>query len=267
MTLAGKRIVITRATHQYAELADLLVQAHAQPLAYPAIQIAPVPDTSALDAALTAAQQGSFDWVVFTSVNAVQAAAARLQSLGLPKALPVQIGAVGAATAAAVTAHLGVSAHYIPQQVDAAHLLATLPIRAGSRVLLPQSALASADVARQLSESGAEVVVVTAYTVIVGQGGVHLPALVAQHSIDAITFTSGSTVEYCLARYTSEGGSLSDLRAVPLACFGKSAEIALSAAGLSPVITTHTHTLTAFITDLTDYFHVTADAAFRVTYN
>lgn len=255
MTLVGKQIVITRAAHQYAELSDLLVQEQAHPVAYPAIEIAPPPDITILDAALTTATQGAFDWIAFTSANAVQAVAARLHALSLPRPMPVMIAAVGAATAQAVTDCLGTHAQIIPSHYSTDHLQAALPVTSGTRILLPQSAIAPSDFAVSLRARGAEVVIAPAYTVIPGQGGVHLPSWVAQGRVDALTFTSASTVNEFCRRYAHEGGTVSDLAGLPIACFSGSAEKALHTSGLAVTARAQTHTLAALVAALKDYFH------------
>ncbi len=255
MTLVGKHIVITRAAHQYAELSDLLLQEQAHPVAYPAIEIAPPQDISILDSALTTALLGEFDWIVFTSANAVQAVAARLQALRLPLHSTIQIAAVGAATAQAVTDCLSTRAQIIPSHYSADHLQKALPITSGTHVLLPQSAIAPTDFADSLRARGAEVVIAPAYTIIPGQGGVHLPSWVAQGRINALTFTSGSTVNEFCVRYAHDGGTVSDLAALPIACFSGSAEKALQTSCLSLAARAHTHSLAALVAALKDYFY------------
>ena len=76
--LFGRRIVVTRAREQAAELADALEQQGAQAIALPAIRILPPADPATLDAACDAAE--TFDWLVFTSVNAVRHFMTRLLS-------------------------------------------------------------------------------------------------------------------------------------------------------------------------------------------
>lgn len=243
MTLTGKHIVITRAAHQQAEFAALLIAEGAQSLPYPALEIVPT-EPGAWQTG------GSFDWIIFTSANAAQAAAGRL-----PVTAGTRIAAVGAATADAVRRYLGVSADVTPPNAAVVHLLDALPVNAGERVLLPQSDSAPPELARRLGERGVVVTTVTTYRVITGSGGVTLPTLIARRAVDAITFTSGSTVNHCLIRYTNEGGKVHDLEDVPLACFGRSARTALKAAGLSPAITAETNSLAALVTALKDYFH------------
>ncbi len=76
--MQGLRIVVTRAAHQAEELAAPLRDLGAEVLLVPMIGIAPPVDETALRHA--AAHAASYDWIVFTSVNAVSAFSAALGS-------------------------------------------------------------------------------------------------------------------------------------------------------------------------------------------
>ena len=71
MSLKNKRILITRTRHQASELAAQLEALGATPLTIPTVEIAPPTSFAALDAALTCLR--TYDWLVFTSANAVEA--------------------------------------------------------------------------------------------------------------------------------------------------------------------------------------------------
>jgi len=79
--LAGKRVVITRAESQSATLAAALRAHGAEVVSLPLIQILPPLDYAPLDSALRSLS--TFDWLVFTSQNAVTAVAERLAVLGI----------------------------------------------------------------------------------------------------------------------------------------------------------------------------------------
>src|SRR5207248_573230 len=65
--LFGKRVLVTRAREQASALSDLLIARGAEPIEFPVIKIAPLADSSGLDAALT--NLHTYDWVIFTSAN------------------------------------------------------------------------------------------------------------------------------------------------------------------------------------------------------
>lgn len=252
-SLAGKRIVITRASHQYGELAALLCREGAEPLPYPAISIAPPEDTNNLDEALRAASAGAFDWVIFTSANTIAIVASRLVALHLQGLVKASVAAVGNGTAAAVWRGLGKRVDFVPHEAHALALAEALPLRPGARVLLPQSQEADETLATALAARGARVTALTAYRVMQGEGGVDLPRLIEQ--VNAITFTSGSTVDYFVRRFTEEGGRPADLEGIPIAYVGASTRRALRLHALSPTVGAQQHSLESLTHALKETFH------------
>src|SRR5271167_3056166 len=101
MPLHHKRIVITRTRHQAPGLAAQLEALGAATILIPTIEIVPPASFSALDAALTCLR--TYDWLLFTSANAVEAFHRRAQLLRLTQ-LPKQIAAIGPATLSAAHA-------------------------------------------------------------------------------------------------------------------------------------------------------------------
>ncbi len=251
--LAGRRIVITRASHQYSDLAHLLCREGAEPLPYPAISIAPPEDTRPLDAALSEAASGGYDWLIFTSANTATIVASRLRALGLRDGIKLSVAAVGQGTTLALARALRIRPSFYPHEAEAGGLAETLPLRPGARVLLPQSEAADDRLKAALNARGAEVTLISADRVIQGEGGIDLPRLLPQ--IDVITFTSGSTVDHFVRRFTAEGGDLAALSRVHLAYMGASARYALAAHSLPPVIGARQPTLEALVQALKDTFH------------
>lgn len=160
--LAGRRIVITRAPEQSAELLDHLRDAGADTLSLPMVRFLDPVDTSALDGAIAALDE--FDWLVLTSANAVQFFLARCRKLDRwPHGDKLKIAAVGPATRAALET-AGLHAAFMPQAFNGAALAAELgPHLGGQRVLLPRSDRAVADLPAALRDAGAIVAEVVAY--------------------------------------------------------------------------------------------------------
>ena len=71
--LAGRKIVVTRASRAAGALCGLLRQRGASPLLYPCIDFLPPQDPAPLERALEALAAGKFDWLVLTSTTAVEA--------------------------------------------------------------------------------------------------------------------------------------------------------------------------------------------------
>ena len=98
--LADRRILLTRRAQQSEPLARRLTDLGATVMFAPAIEVGPPEDPAPLDEALGALER--YDWLVFTSPNAVAAVKARLEVLGR-KAMPtgLKIASVGRATSEA----------------------------------------------------------------------------------------------------------------------------------------------------------------------
>jgi uroporphyrinogen III methyltransferase/synthase len=185
--LFGRRVVVTRSRSQASGLAARLADLGAEVVEVPTIAIDEAADGGAA-LADAAARVATFDWVVFTSTNAVARLLAHLRdarAFGRAK-----VAAVGSATAEALAA-ANVVADLVPGRFVAEALVDAFPAGSG-RVLLPQAADARTVLAEGLRDRGWTVEVVEAYRTVPGRPSV--AALDAARSADAITFTSSSTV-------------------------------------------------------------------------
>lgn len=257
-SLTGRQVVVTQAATQAPELAALLTQAGATPLLYPCLAIAPPADTTALDQALQLAARGDFDWLVLTSANAVRAVTARLTALAItPQQLAgVRVATVGAATAEAVHAQLGLEVHLTPVEEVAEGLAAALEagLQPGARVLLPQAAGARTVLVQRLKATGAAVTHVVAYESVRGSGGVDLPALLALRTVDAVTLASSSAFTFLLERLAHEGGDPAALHDLCLACIGPITARTVREAGYTPAVVSPQQRLEGLVAALGDYY-------------
>lgn len=155
--LAGVLIVVTRAKHQAEELAAPLRGLGAQVILLPMIGIAPPADAGPLNRAIDSIDQ--YDWIFFTSVNAVQAVVPRIGTR--PRA---RVGVVGKATRICLV-ELGWTVDVVPEEFTAEGLLSSLESIdvAGQRVLIPSGDLARDVLPAELRARGARVDVVEAY--------------------------------------------------------------------------------------------------------
>lgn len=198
--LFGKRILVTRAETQATELVDLLSNMGAEPIEAPMIRIEPPKDYGPLDESCELA--GTFDWIVFTSVNGVDAFLERLcrGPRDVRELKGVRLCAVGRATAERLLRY-GLRVDLVPEEhrgnavVEALRNTGNLSER---RILLPRGDLARDVLLIELRRAGAEVVDVTAYrTVRTGRdrdGGPDVFKMLLAQEIDVVTFTSASTV-------------------------------------------------------------------------
>jgi len=196
--LSGKKIVITRPKHQASSLVKLLESSGAVPILLPTIEINPNVASSELDAELNAL--GSYDWVVFTSVNGVKIFFDRLRQLGLEE-VPLsrlKFACIGPSTKSALESY-GIRVDVMPNSYVAEALLQALLDRdvSGQRILLARADSARPVLRKGLEAAGAIVREVPIYrTIPVKYDREYLKDLLAQSN--AITFTSSSTVKYFL---------------------------------------------------------------------
>ena len=206
--LLGRRIVVTRPRAQSSELAAALEDLGAEVELFPTIEIVPAPDPAALDGAVLAA--ATYDWIVFTSVNGVRVFFERLGTLGcdVRDLAAARIAAIGPETAAELTRRL-VRPAIVPAEYRAEGLLDALgesQVR-GRRVLLPRAAGARTVLPETLRAHGAQVDEVIAYAAVAPRDTDvdGLRAALSAGAIDAITFTSSSTVRNFAALVGADG--------------------------------------------------------------
>ena len=213
-SLFGKKVLITRSRTQASRLRTLLEEQGAEPLELPSIEIAPLEDYAELDDALAfhtalpyRGGSGGY-WLIFASVNGVEAVFDRLEAAGRDaRALAgATIGAIGPATAAAL-AQRGIRADFIPKTSVSEAVLAELAGQDwdGVPVLLPGADIGRDALAQGLAAKGATVARVAAYRTVTPKGaGQQARRLLAPTSgtagtgVDVITFTSSSTVRNLL---------------------------------------------------------------------
>ncbi|MCL4544426.1 MAG: uroporphyrinogen-III synthase, partial [Chloroflexi bacterium] len=225
-------MVITRAAHQAAPLVTLLEGRGAVPILFPTIAVELTASVALLDAALQ--QLDRFSWLVVTSVHGSELVLERGRSLGLPRGQlqAVRVAAVGRATAEPFT-EAGATVALQPAIARADVLAEELLKRmTGSRerVLLVQSALADPTLEQQLTAYGCNVTVIHPYTSVLSSPD---PAAWAalRAGVDAVLFTSASTVTHLLALLGEEWGAILD-EAVMI-CIGPSTARAVREHGLT----------------------------------
>lgn len=161
--LFGLRIGITRPEAQAAPQIARAIELGAQPVLMPLIKIRPVTDSSPLDATLNRLDE--FDWLVFTSVNGVDAFFNRVWETGHDARLlgNIKCAAIGPGTADAV-ANFHVRADIVPDEYRAEGLAAALaPLVSGKRVLWPRANRGRDVLPNELTAAGATVEQVVVY--------------------------------------------------------------------------------------------------------
>jgi len=192
--LFGRRIIVTRARAQASGFSRALEELGAAPIEFPTIETADPESWDALDGALS--RMGSYDWLIFTSVNGVGYLLKRLKETGkdIRDLAGPKICAIGAKTAQAVEA-LGMRVLLVPEEFRAEGILAAIGDVRGKKVVIPRAREAREILPDELRKKGADVDVVTAYRTIRPQGKKNeILAMVREGKIDMVTFASSSTV-------------------------------------------------------------------------
>lgn len=222
--LFGRRVVVTRAREQASGLVERLTALGAEVVELPAIEVVDSVEPLHLDPA-------SYDWVVFTSANAVARVVPTLRDA---RAFgTARIAVVGTATAEALGRH-NLVADLVPEQFVAESLVEAFPSGTG-RVLVPQAADARPALADGLQAKGWTVDVVEAYRTQPVEPSAETLAAAAQ--ADAVTFTSSSTV----TNYVDAAG-IDDVPPV-VACIGPVTAETARAAGLTVDVVAEVHTV------------------------
>ena len=193
--LANKRILVTRAAHQAGKLSEGLRAAGAVPVEVPVLEIQSPVSFDPLDAALRTLS--TYDWLILTSANAVQAVVERAAACGIAFAGKTpQVAAVGKATADAAR-QAGFTVAVAPKEYVAESLIESLADAvSGKRILLTRAAIARDLIPDSLRAMGAVVDVVDAYqNAIPAEAPEQLRDALASR-IDAATFTSSSSATH-----------------------------------------------------------------------
>jgi uroporphyrinogen-III synthase len=269
-------VLVTRAAGQASALAEGLRAAGMEPVVVPVIEIVEPESWAAADAAL--GRLGSFDWVVFTSPNAVERFVGRwvkvVAGTGEKQVLPLRqvqgqddngknhvdatrsfatefggrVAAIGQGTARACEL-VGMKVDLVPAKAVAESLAeALVPMAQGKRFLLPRAAAARDVLPEALRAAGGEVEDVAVYRNAVPEGSVAaVRELFAEgaRGVDAVTFTSASTVVNLLALLEVSGVRLpADVARVSM---GPITSEALRAHGLQPDAEADEATITSLV--------------------
>lgn len=250
LPLQGRRIVVTRAREQAGGLVEKLRGLGAEPLECPAISIAPLEDFAELDAAI--ARLESYDWVVFTSVNGVEVLASRMKALGMAAAALCsrKLAAIGPATRSRLE-ELGCVVAFMPESYVAEAIVEQIGDVRGCRVLLPRADIARKALAEGLRQLGAQVDEVAAYRTVHGDAAASLAQQLALGAVDALTFTSSSTVRYTIDGLVQAGlgehEAVELLNGAAVVCIGPITAATAKACGLNVTTVASTYTTDGLI--------------------
>jgi len=253
--LAGKKILITRAREQSGDFATLLKKLGAEVIEFPTIQIVPPTTWKGLDRAID--QLNSYDWIIFTSANGVNFFFERLSEKREDRDLPssLKVCAIGPATAYQLKER-GIRVDYVPKEFVAEAILKGFKemVVKGKRILLARAKEARDTLPQGLREMGAKVDVIEVYRTIKPKGGVkRLRHLLTDGGIDAITFTSSSTVTNFIDLLKKEDFK-KFLKGIAIACIGPITAQTVKKLGMKAHIQPKEYTIPALVQAISNYF-------------
>lgn len=243
--LAGTRVVVTRAKEQAQDLVARLTRLGADVLAVPTIQIRDPSNWREVDVALKELESGTYEWVVFPSVNSARKVLERAGDATLFNR--TKVAAIGSSTAAALR-DWGIRADLVPDSFEGQALARALGPGRG-RLLLPRVEGAPRALVEGLAEHGWRVDEVEAYRNVLVRSDDHDFRSVRLGDFDILTFTSPSTVRNFARVVPPEGigvdpesdGSHS------VACIGPSTAAAARATGVRVDIVAAQHTVEGLV--------------------
>ena len=200
--LYGWTVLVPRTKEQAGDMSDRLIAHGALPIEVPTIAVEPPRSPAQMERAVKGLVDGRFQWVVFTSTNAVRAVWEKFAEFGLDARAfsGVKIACVGEATADRVRA-FGITPELVPSgEQSSLGLLDEFPeydsiFDPVNRVLLPRADIATETLAEGLRERGWEIEDVTAYrTVRAAPPPAETREMIKTGGFDAVCFTSSSTV-------------------------------------------------------------------------
>jgi uroporphyrinogen-III synthase len=242
-----KRILVTRPRARADEFASKLRSAGFDPVFFPVIEIKPVEDNLALERALS--KLGCYEWIVFTSVNAVEVVFGNYSRLIFAEGVGTRFAAIGPKTADSLKSH-GIDPHFVPEEYVAEAVLPGLGDLIGKWVLLPRAEIARKALPEAIFHAGGIPHEITVYKTLPAQPDPDgLEALRA--GVDVITLTSPSTVENFISIAKKNGLDPLHLPNNPqFACIGPITEKAAKEANLPNLMVAKEYTTDGLMTVL-----------------
>jgi uroporphyrinogen III methyltransferase/synthase len=246
--LSGLRVLVTRPRHQASALAELLREEGAEPVVCSLIRIEGI---EADVGRLKSLVETRWDWVLFTSANAIPRFGEQLQAAGLDwRALAgARLGAIGPGTRGALK-EIGLRVDFTPSRAVAESLAEELPgASPGTRVLIPRAAAARKTIVELLKARGALVEEVPVYrTVGDERSSSRVGELLRDNAVDVVTFTSSSAVRVMVDAVGAEA-----LQEAPIACIGPVTAQAARESGIEVAVEAGEHTIPGLVAALKAY--------------
>lgn len=258
----GRRIVVTRTSQQAGELSRKIESLGGEAYEFPVIETVAPEDLEPLDRALQTLS--SYDWVIFTSVNAVAFFFQRMQKLKLDiRTMRARIAVVGTKTQETLDRY-GIQAEFTPSEFNGdvlAQELATL-LQMGNEkqtILFPRADIARTVILDTLRREGHIVDEVDVYQTRPLQSGAReLFEQLQAGRIHVITFSSSSTVTHFVS--AMNGHNWRDyMDQVEIACIGPITAQTARDLGLTPTIIASHSTIDGLMNQMIVHFSTTEE--------
>ncbi|MHB8483076.1 MAG: uroporphyrinogen-III C-methyltransferase [Nitrospiria bacterium] len=253
--LFGKKILITRSKEQSKDFSDLLFYYGAEPVIFPTISLIPPDRWEEMDQAI--ASIGSYDWLIFSSVNGVHFFMNRLKTLGKDIRVlhQIKICAVGSSTAEEFLTY-GIKVDLIPGSFQGESVVEEfnrMDVKE-KRFLIPRAKAAREILPEALKKMGARVDVVTAYQNVKPVENIEkIRKLLSERKISVVTFTSSSTVKNFMELFESSELKTC-LKTTKIASIGPITSKTLQEYGYPADIQPTEHTISGLTEAIVDYF-------------
>ena len=190
--LSNKRVLVTRAVDQSAQLEDLLREQGAEPVSVPLIEFRRI--INDLQCRENLRRLEEFDWILFTSANAIRFFFELLGEQSIPS--QVRLACVGSKTATTLR-EFGYEPNFVPSKFSSRNLTEEINVRSGESILYPSPQEISSDLETKFQELGVKVTRWPIYeTLRVSIKPEEKEILLS--GIDAVTFASPSVISsYC----------------------------------------------------------------------
>ncbi len=253
--LFGKRVVITRARAQASNLVAGLSKLGAHCIEIPTIEISPVKDITPLKDSIQNIK--NYDWLVFTSVNGVKFFFDTLFGMGrdVRSLGHLKFACIGPVTKERLK-EFGIISDILPETYRAESVVdafSTVDIK-NKKILLPRAKVARTILPEELKNLGAQVDEIAAYeTRLSTDGKDELIRLLENNEIDAVTFTSSSTVSNFMALLESKD-TRKLLENVVMASIGPITSDTARSLGIEPDIEAGEYTIQGLSDSLLAYY-------------
>jgi uroporphyrinogen-III synthase len=243
------KVLVTRPRTQADEFAEKLRSAGFEPIFFPVIEIQSIENNVALELALE--KLNCYEWVVFTSVNAVDVVFDEYSVFILKENTGVKFAAIGPKTAEALRKY-SIEPDFVPEEYVAEAILPGLGNLQGKWVLLPRAEIARKALPEGIVDAGGiahEIAVYKTLPIEPDPEGI----AVLKSGVDVVTLTSPSTVQNFVAICKQNGLDPLNLPNNPLfACIGPITEQAAKEEGLVELVVAKEYTTEGLLEVITN---------------